>query len=111
MRSVLVLLSILICMAGAARAGDAPGDTKLQARAHFSAGTTFYEAGSYDKAIAEYDEAYRLLPLPDFLFNIGQAYRLKGDDRRAISYYQRYLDAKPSGALRRRAQCLRRGRA
>src|SRR5688572_28151474 len=50
---------------------------KERARAHFKAGSALLAVGDYDKAIASYLEAYELLPLPDFLFNLGQAYRLK----------------------------------
>jgi tetratricopeptide (TPR) repeat protein len=89
------LVAILICAAGKASAGN--DDVTAQARAHFRAGTAFYEAGAYDRAISEYEEAQRLLPLPDFLFNLGRAYQRKGDARHAISYYERFLAARPTG--------------
>ena len=80
-----------------AHADDA--DVKMQARAHFRAGTALYEAGNYDRAIDEYREAYKLLPLPDLLFNLGQAYRLKGDLKTAADHYRRYLADKPTGPV------------
>src|SRR5262249_7678087 len=47
----------------------------------------------------EYREANRLLPLPDFLFNLGQAYRLKGELKTAADFYRQYLAAKPDGPV------------
>jgi hypothetical protein len=92
---VLALLS-LVALAGA----DSGAPTKENARIHFKAGSAFLEIGEYEKAIAEYLEAYRLLPAPDFLFNIGQAYRLKGtpgDRQQAARYYRQYIKQKPDG--------------
>jgi iron complex outermembrane receptor protein len=95
-----VLLVALMCVAEAAMADDdAIRENKREARAHFRAGTAFYDAGVYDKAIAEYENAYRLVSLPDMLFNIGQAYRLKGDARKALTYYQSYIAAKSTGPV------------
>jgi tetratricopeptide (TPR) repeat protein len=91
-----VIIVTLLC-GSAAWSGEV--DPKLAAKTHFRAGTAFYEGGEYDKAVAEYQEAYRLLPLPVFLFNLGQATRLKGDRSAAIAFYKRYLEAKPTGAV------------
>src|SRR5207245_6440618 len=41
--------------------------------------------------------AYALTPLPLLLFNIGQSYRLKGEKRAAIEYYEKYLAADAQG--------------
>src|SRR5439155_26145528 len=64
---------------------------------HFSQGRAFQDAGAYDDAIREYQAAYQLTPLPLLLFNIAQSYRLKGDKRAAIEWYDKYLAADPEG--------------
>jgi iron complex outermembrane receptor protein len=93
------LIAVLFVGAYARCAGAEEPNAKTQARTHFRAGTVFFEAASYDRAIEEYREAYNLLPLPDFLFNIAQAYRLQGDSKSAVEYYNRYLKLKPTGAI------------
>jgi tetratricopeptide (TPR) repeat protein len=87
------LLVVLLLLANAARAEDATA----QAKRHFRTGARYFQQGKYDRAIDEYQEAQRLLPLPDFDFNLGQAYRLKGDKHAAIEAYERYLNAAPDG--------------
>jgi tetratricopeptide (TPR) repeat protein len=95
-RFIAIFTTALVCSA-VVQADD--GDAKKQARAHFIAGTAFYDAGSYDRAISEYRAAYKILPLPGLLFNLGQAYRLHGDFVEARDSYQRYLDTEPTGAI------------
>lgn len=90
------IVALTLLLAGAAAAAP-PDDARVQAKAHFASGSTFFDAGSYDHAVEEYLAAYRLLPKPDFLFNIAQAYRLKGEKRPALAYYRRYLAETPDG--------------
>jgi iron complex outermembrane receptor protein len=90
------LVALVLLVASAAQAAP-PDDTKVQAKAHFAAGSAFYDAGSYDRAVEEYLAAYRLFPKADFLFNIAQAYRLKGEKRPSLAYYRRYLAEVPAG--------------
>jgi tetratricopeptide (TPR) repeat protein len=97
MRSVLWGLVVIAGCFGMARAAEP--DAIVQARTHFRAGTVFFDAGLYDRAISEYETAYALDPLPALLFDMAQAYRLKGDARTATSYYQRYLEANGRGAI------------
>src|SRR5690349_13878725 len=69
-----------------------------EAKRHFQQGKAYQDNGAYEDAVREYEAAYKLAPLPDLLFNIGQAYRLKGDRRKAIEAYQKYLAAAPEGS-------------
>lgn len=66
------------------------------ARQHFLAGQDYYTQGRYEKAIEEFDEAYRLDPKPLLLFNISQAYERLGKLDRAIEYLELYLKADPN---------------
>jgi tetratricopeptide (TPR) repeat protein len=74
----------------------APSESaKQKARSHFRQGKAYQDAGAYDDAVREYEAAYKLAPLPQLLFNIGQAQRLKGDKQKALEAYQRFLAAAP----------------
>ena len=101
MRSrLLVVLALALFAAGPALAQKAPPpQQKKAAKAHFQQGKAFYEAGAWDDAIREYQKAYDLVPLPDLMFNIGQAWRMKGDNPKALEAYQKYLDRLPDGPL------------
>jgi tetratricopeptide (TPR) repeat protein len=72
---------------------------KKEAKAHFEQGRSFYDAGAYDDALREYQAAFKLMPAPQFLFNIAQCYRLKGDKQNAIDYYQKFLDKAPDSPV------------
>ncbi|MCU0663542.1 MAG: tetratricopeptide repeat protein [Myxococcota bacterium] len=68
------------------------------ARQHFLAGQDYYTQGRYEKAIEEFDEAYRLDPKPLLLFNISQAHERLGRVDKAIEYLEQYLKADPNTA-------------
>lgn len=57
----------------------------------FAEGSKLYDTGQWDAAITAFREAYRLMPDPSILFNIGQAYRQKGRCRDATAAYKAYL--------------------
>lgn len=85
-------------MVAAATARAEPDDqARAEARAHYRAGEVFHKAGRYDQAVAEYEAAYALAPLPILLYNIGQANRLRGEKEKAVEAYRRYLAADPDG--------------
>jgi tetratricopeptide (TPR) repeat protein len=96
------LVVSFLCAAFAA--GAAEDERVQQSRAHFRAGTAFYDEGHYDRAIKEYEEAYRLLPLPEFLFDLGQASRLKGNRELAMRYYRQYLAKQPASRFSEEAR-------
>lgn len=74
------------------------------AKAFFKQGRAHHDAGNYALAIKEYRKAYRLTPRPLLLFNIGQAYRLKGDKAQAVVAYQRYLAVVTGGSIAEEAR-------
>ncbi len=86
-RRILIVVALLLCWRSAALA-DAVGE----ARAHFELGRKFFEAKAYQRAIVEYEAAYKAKPLPDFLFNIAQAYREMGERQKAMDAYRRFLE-------------------
>jgi Tetratricopeptide repeat len=71
-----------------------------QARQLAARGRIAHESGDYSAAIAAYTEAYALAPSPALLFNLAQAYRLRGTCDEARLMYRRYLDTDPSPEAR-----------
>lgn len=75
-----------------------------QARTHFDAGNEHYAAGRFHEAIRHFQAGYALVPRPNFLVNLGQAFRQVGDLARAKEAYVSYVRALPEkSALRDQA--------
>src|SRR5262249_34851212 len=75
-----------------------PPDKKADletAKRLFNQGQVHYSLGEYDQAISEFRAAYQLSSAPGLLFNIAQAYRLKGDCRQALEVYKHFLRLAP----------------
>jgi tetratricopeptide (TPR) repeat protein len=81
-------------------AASATPRQRRQAKQHFLRGEKQYKLGHFEKALAAYSKAYDILPLPGFLFNIGQCHRKLGHFERAIFFYRGYLREKPQAANR-----------
>ena len=79
-----------------------PANAEEEAKTKFLAGKQSYRLGEYDEAIALWKEAYRLKDNPAFLFNIGQAYREKGDLPKALQFFESYLKEAPANASNRK---------
>ena len=67
-----------------------------KAKALFGEANQHYSLGEFDKAMESYSLAYRLKPLPAFLFNIAQCHRKLGHYKDAIAMYQNYLVGVPN---------------
>ncbi|WP_257454817.1 tetratricopeptide repeat protein [Archangium lipolyticum] len=89
---VLVALSLAVSPLSAHAADLNTGaDKEAKARAMFAQGNVSYDLAEFNKALDAYSEAYRLMPLPGFLFNIAQCHRQLGNPERAAFFYRRYL--------------------
>ncbi|HEX8437833.1 tetratricopeptide repeat protein [Archangium sp.] len=105
-RSVLaVLVAMLLALAPlgarAANVNTGAPDPEAMARTKFAEGNVHYDLARFQKALDAYSEAYRLRPLPGFLFNIAQCHRQLGQAERAGFFYRRYLSlskTEPSNA-------------
>src|SRR5437867_3461171 len=97
------LLTLLVVAPGAARAQPAPSPPdESRARELHQQGSRHYDIGEYDAAIDDFKAAYALSPAAGLLFNIAQAYRMKGTDScaEALRYYRSYLRAAPNAENR-----------
>jgi tetratricopeptide (TPR) repeat protein len=92
MKRVCVIVAAAVLLASSAALADA--------RQHFLAGQDYYTQGRYEKAIAEFEEAYRLDPRPLLLYNIAQAWEKLGDLVKAVDLLKKYLEADPNNPER-----------
>jgi tetratricopeptide (TPR) repeat protein len=98
--AVIVLGVILPAPAGAQEAGEQAQDVKVEARRLYEEGKRQYNVGDFDRAIESWKRGYELHPSPDFLFNIGQAYRRKPNAEQALFFFRAYLREKPNASNR-----------
>jgi tetratricopeptide (TPR) repeat protein len=88
-----LLLSFLVLVSGCATTSD----SKRKAEAKEKLGNSLLRDGRYQDALKELIEASELEPNnPTVLFSIGRGYQGIKEHERAISYYRRALQLKPS---------------
>lgn len=51
-----------------------------------------FERKEYDQAIRLFEQAHKIDPQPNYLFNIGRVYEDKGDLPNAVKYFQAFLN-------------------
>jgi len=73
-------------------------DPKSEAKRHLANASEAHKQGRYADARTELNIAYSLDPQPSLLYAIGQVYVMEGKCDLAITFYQRFLDAKPTPA-------------
>src|SRR5579859_3601564 len=91
---------VLCALLAIGRAEAQPDKTIAEAKQHFRTGNQLYDTGRYGEAAAEYEIAFRLTDRAEFLFNMGQAYRLAGNAKAAKAAYQGYLRRVPDAPQR-----------
>ncbi len=87
--SSLVIAASLLLVAG--RASAQSDSDKEKAKLLHEAGLAEYQAGRYGAAVDAFRHAYKLVPAPGILFNLAQAYRLRGDCKSARRSYKKFL--------------------
>ncbi|RKI63811.1 tetratricopeptide repeat protein [Corallococcus sp. AB049A] len=92
-RALSLALALALGTPSLAVAAEDPAVTAAEdaAREKFSEGNLAYDLGEFDRALKAFSEAYRLKPLPAFLFNIAQCHRQLNNPSRAAFFYRRYL--------------------
>lgn len=118
-RSLVLLAALTAALAPRSAAAQAPAPVGSaaspadveRARQLHQEGLRHYEKHQYGRAISAYRKAYALVPAPGILFNLAQAYRLRGDCKRAYRAYKNFLEAVTDTAeanlAREHAQALR----
>lgn len=87
-----LLLGLALAFAAGAQGKKKPDPDEQRARALFSDGQKAYDVGEFDRALTLYSDAYKLKPLPGFLFNIAQCHRQLGNFERAVFFFGRFID-------------------
>jgi len=101
---LLVLLSLVSLMFGA-RTAHAQDASLKKAQDAFDQAQVQYIQGNYDAAADGFKAAYEARAFPQFLYNIGAAYHMKGKKvgdaeayGKAVEYYKRYLTEDPQAS-------------
>ncbi len=76
-------------------ANATPEERAAVSRQHFESGMAHFQLEEWDEAIHEWEAGFRIKPVPQFLYNIAQAYRQSKRPEKALSFYQKYLYADP----------------
>lgn len=102
-----VLLAIGFAIATLARPALADDDTLKKAQASFDQAQNDYLAGNYDQAAKEFQDAYAARPFPQFLYNVGASFHMKGKKTsdveaygKAVEFYKKYLQEEPQASDR-----------
>lgn len=77
-------------------------DSLKKAQTSFDTAQSDYLAGKFDEAAAGFQEAYAARPFPQFLYNVGASFHMKGKKtsdvaayKKAVEFYKRYLAEEP----------------
>jgi len=97
---------LLLLLAARPAAAEITEEAKAQARLHYSKGKAAFELGRFKEALKEYSQAYKLAPLPGFLFNIGQCHRNLDNYEKAIFSFRLYLKKMPEARNRAAVETL-----
>ncbi len=97
------LIACVLVLASVAHADEVTGDRAAAERA-FRAGEKAYAAQNFEVAAANFDEAFKALPLPEIAFSAAQAYRRQFRiepkleyAQKAVEHYRYYLDRVKTG--------------
>jgi tetratricopeptide (TPR) repeat protein len=90
MKSLALSFTILIALGASAHANDLN-----EARKHFESAQTHFAVGEFGPAGDEYLAAYKLKPDSALLYNAAQAYRLAGNQEKALILYKNYVQFYP----------------
>lgn len=104
MKSRILLIVSIVAWAAAASAPARAQDASLKkAQEAFDQAQVQYLQGNYDDAAEGFKVAYEARAFPQFLYNIGASYHMKGKKngdvdayQKAVDYYQRYLAEEPN---------------
>lgn len=90
--ALLWLLTATLAGYGAEAEGkEVDAESRARARELVKSGDMSYRLFKFDRALADYQEAYRLAEHPAIIFNIAQAYRQLKNYEKAHFYYRLFL--------------------
>jgi len=99
---IVFMVVMASCVLAIRPAHSQPADALKKAQASFDQAQADYLAGKYDDAAREFQDAYVARPFPQFLYNVGAAYHMKGKKAsdveaygKAVTAYKDYLTKDP----------------
>jgi tetratricopeptide (TPR) repeat protein len=95
LRPLLIILVFIFPLAA-----DGQQDPVVEAKQLYERGMAHFQLEEFDAAIEKWQAGFRMRPVPEFLYNIGQAYRLSRRPEKAIAAYKGYLRMSPRAANR-----------
>jgi tetratricopeptide (TPR) repeat protein len=97
---VVFVVWMAICALGIERAYGQPADALKKAQGAFDEAQVSYLQGKYDEAARGFEDAYASRAFPQFLYNVGASFHMKGKRasdpeayQKAVDAYRRYLAA------------------
>lgn len=92
LRTATGVLILLAALDAAAEPAPSPSEADLAlAKQYFVLGKTYYDQGSYEKALEAFNESYKHSRKAALLYNIAKCYESLGELEPAIAHYERYL--------------------
>ena len=95
------MLAMVLLAAPMAWAGPSDDSDREAARLATKRAAAAYNLGHYDEAASLYEEAYKLVPDPILLYDLGQSYRQADKLDKALIAYRSYLRTAPQDAPNR----------
>ncbi len=103
--AVWVGICAAILMMAPAPAHAQNADALKKAQSAFDSAQILYLQGKYDDAAQGFQDAYAARPFPQFLYNVGAAFHMKGKTAsdpvsygKAVEYYKKYLAEDPQAS-------------
>jgi hypothetical protein len=100
-RTLAIALGAFVALGAPLLTGTARADQATQqaeAEGFYKEGDKAYNLGRYEDAAGWFIKAYEAWPLPEFLYNIAQSYRLGGNCKQALHFYKRFKSLKERDA-------------
>ena len=98
MRNVGAWVVVLLLVVGRSAGADpamSPEERGAAAKQFFETGMAHFQLEEYDRAVESWESGFRMRPVAQFLYNIGQAHRLAKRYEKALSFYKKYLYMEP----------------
>jgi tetratricopeptide (TPR) repeat protein len=89
----LAIAAVLVAIVAPARAMTEEDE---RAKAHYLAGQSYYDQASYNDALREFGEAYRISKKPALLYNIARCHEALGQLGDAVTMLEHYLNEEPT---------------
>lgn len=89
-------LAVAVVVLAAVAPARAMTEEEERAKAHFLAGQSYYDQASYNDALREFGEAYRISRRPALLYNIARCHEALGELSDAVMMLEHYLAEEPT---------------